>query len=164
VSAAVISLAQVKAERLEQAKARADAAKPEWGDDIITVALYAQMVRADHDAESAAIRFELRRDHGGMAWFDGPPDIKERVEENRRQWDIYIGLLAHLATLPAQTRNQARVKRDTIGKQWLAPLDGNWSDEPGSLGRRFADMRRGCIADDHLFPPSLKLARASTGE
>lgn len=142
----------------DERRKRAATAKPEWGDDIMTLALYAQMVKAEHAAEKARIRFEQRRDGITDAWWEGPDDIKERVHENNRQWNHYIGICAHLATLPAETRNEARVKRDTIGKQWLG-RDNTLGCEPkpGTIGDCFAKMRAGCLADDHLFPPSLKL-------
>ena len=156
----VINLAAIRARRATDAKARDAAAKPTWGDDIITLALYVQLVKAEHAAESARIRFEQKRDGITDAWWDGPEDIKERVHANNRQWDLYIGLCAHLATLPAQTRNEARVKRDTIGKAWFSPDSCVGRDpKPGTLGESFAKMRSGCLADDHLFPPSMKLAR-----
>jgi hypothetical protein len=148
VSAAVINLADA---RRAKAKAQDEANKPEWGDDIPTLAAYARLVKAEHQAESRRIDFEQLRDGITEPWWAGPDDIRERVEENNRLWARYIGLLQHLASLPAATRAEARVKRATIGKQWLA-------DEPSCPGL-FGPMREGCLRDDHLFPPSLRLAR-----
>lgn len=39
----------------------------------------------------------------------------------------------------------------TMARQWLKPGNGGFES--------FTKMREGCLADDHLFPPSLKLAR-----
>lgn len=125
--------------------------RPEWSDDIHTLAAYVRLVRAEHDAETARITFEQCRDGITDAWWLGPEDIKERVHENNRNWDIYIGLLRCLAQLPAKTRNEAQAKRSTIGKQWLAP--------DVSCTNLFGPLREGCLRDDHLFPPSMKLAR-----
>lgn len=133
------------------ARSRNEQAKPAWGDDILTLAAYARMVRAEHHAEQARIDFERRRDGITDKWWEGPEDIKQRIEANNREWDLYIGLLRYLAKLPATTRAEATVKRTTIGKQWLAA--------DVTCPNLFGPMREGCIADDHLFPPSLKLVR-----
>lgn len=148
---AVIELAAVREQRRVEAKARDEAAKPEWADDIITLALYAQMVKAEQRAEQARYLFEAKRDGLTDAWWNWPEGMKERVHENNRQWRHYQAMLTHLASLPAASRSEARVKRSTIGNMWLKP--GNDGD------KMFERFRQGCLADDHLFPPSLKLAR-----
>lgn len=125
----------------------AKAPPPDWSTDILTCSAYAQMVRAEHDAESARIHFDAVR-RGLRSWMEGD-DLRERTKTNNREWDCYIGLLQHLAELPAPTRRAATVKRNTIGKMWLR-----------CEGPLFERMQAGCLRDDHLFPPSMKLARA----
>lgn len=147
----VVDLSAARQRLAVHRQAQNDRDKPEWFDDILTLAAYAQLVKAEHAAESARIAFEHCRDGIAAAWWEGPEEIKERVHENNRKWDLYIGLALHLAQLPATTRNQARVKRNTIGKQWLAP--------DVSCTNLLGPLREGCLRDDHLFPPSLKLAR-----
>jgi hypothetical protein len=124
------------------AKSRA----PHWSEDIAICSAYAQLVRAEHDAESSRLHFEaLSRDLS--SWMDAD-DLRERTNTNNLEWSRYIGLLQHLAELPAQTRRTAQVKRNTIGNMWLR-----------SEGELFERMQAGCLRDDHLFPRSMKLSR-----
>lgn len=118
-----------------------------WQNDIGYCCLYAECLKADHAAERAKINLE-EKERGIRYWWDGPQDIRDRVNANNHLWDIYRALLRHIAALPATTRSEAHQKRATIGKMWLSAGDG-WS----------ADLRAGCEADDHLFPKSLKLAK-----
>jgi hypothetical protein len=118
----------------------------DWSNDISTCSAYAQLIRAEHDAESARIRFDaLRRGLG--SWSDAD-DLRQRTETNNDEWSSYIGLLQSLAEMPARTRLEAQVKRNTIGKMWLRC--------EGRLNER---MQAGCLRDDHLLPPSMKLSR-----
>jgi hypothetical protein len=122
-------------------------AAPDWSNDIAICSAYAQLVRAEHDAESARLHFDALR-RGLSSWMDAD-DLRERTDTNNLEWNRYVGLLQHLAELPARTRRMAQVKRNTIGKMWLH-----------SEGRLFERMQAGCLRDDHLFPRSMKLSRA----
>lgn len=153
----VVSMADARRRRAMTGRAKYNAAlsaqegPPAWQNDIRHCCAYARMLKAEHAAERERIHFELLRDHDGVAWWTAPKDIQERVHENNRLWDTYLGLLQRIAALPAETRRQAQDKRATIGRQWL---------KPGNAGFDwFVKMREGCLADDHLFPPSSKLAR-----
>jgi hypothetical protein len=125
---------------------RAQATPPDWSNDILTCSAYAQLVRAEHDAESARVHFDALK-RGLRSWMDSD-DLRERTKTNSAEWSRYLGLLQHLAELPAPTRQAAQVKRNTIGKMWLR-----------CEGRLFDRMQAGCLRDDHLFPRSQKLAR-----
>lgn len=86
---------------------------------------------------------------------------RARPREQPAVEHIHRSVSAH-CHLAAKTRSEASDKRNTVGRMWLTP--GTLSREgeeyaPGTLGAQFATMRSGCIADDHLFPPSMKLAR-----
>lgn len=118
-----------------------------WQNDIEYCCLYADKLRTAHDAEQAEIRLACK-ERGIRFWWEGPQDIRDRVDANNVQWQIYRALLKHLAALPAQTRREASLKRAKIGKQWLT-ADSEY----------YAYLRAGCEADDHLFPKSLKLAK-----
>lgn len=124
---------------------------PSWKKDIRTCCAYARLVRAEHEAESARIKFDQIERGVGDSWWQGPDDLKHRVNANNTQWDIYIALLRHIAALPAATRSEAANKRNTIGKMWLA--------EDCADTRLLGPLRTGCLRDDHLFPPSMRLAR-----
>ncbi|HVL77878.1 MAG TPA: hypothetical protein VM346_01170 [Sphingomicrobium sp.] len=142
----VLCFAAARAKRLTQANAQL----PTWAHDIKLCCAYAELLKAQHQAESASIRFDqLRRGLG--PWWEGPSDIRDRVNENNRQWDIYCALIRHIAALPAANRREAAIKRSAIGRKWLS-----YSGEQGWI----TAVRAGCVADDHLFPPSLKLGRA----
>jgi hypothetical protein len=133
--------------------------KPPWGDDIHTCCAYARMLRAEHDAESARIHYEAALRASSWSKED---DLRERTAANNLEWDRYIGVCAHLARLPASTRGQAQDKRNTIGRGWLSRDSTLGRDPaPGTIGQNFHDMRAGCLADDHLFPPSMRLARGN---
>lgn len=134
----VINLADHRASKI---------AAPDWSTNILTCSAYARLIRAEHDAEAARIHFDALS-RGLQSWFEAD-DLRDRTEANNAEWDRYIGLLQHLSELPAQTRHEASVKRNTIGKTWLR-----------CTGRLFERMQAGCLRDDHLFPPSMKLARA----
>jgi hypothetical protein len=161
----VISMADARRRRAMTEGAKYDralsgqASSPEWKDDVRLCCAYARVMKAEHAAERERITFDLLRNHDGIAWWNAPEGMQERVHENNRRWSAYIAMCAHLASLPARTRNEARVKRDTIGKAWLRPGREIKEFKPGTIGEQFAEMRGGCLADDHLFPPSLKLAR-----
>ncbi|WP_374407433.1 hypothetical protein [Pelagerythrobacter sp.] len=155
----IINFAEARQRFAGRRRSKADRDKPEWCDDIATLAAYAEMVRAEHDAESARIRFERTREKITEHWWEGPEDIQSRINKNNAQWTKYIALLAYLAVLPAKTRSQARVKRSAIPKMWLNADRDSEGIKPGTIGASFAAMREGCLLDDHLFPPSLKLAR-----
>lgn len=152
----VISMAAAKHRRNQTDRAKYEGAlsaqhgPPEWQNDIRHCCAYARLLNAEHAVERERVNFDLLRDHKDTAWWNAPAEIQARVEENNRSWNLYIALLRHIASLPAQTRGEAQNKRYTIGKMWLRP--------DGTSGA-FENMRDGCLADDHLFPPSLKLAR-----
>lgn len=145
MTAAIIDL---DAARLNGSRGRS--LPPEWGEDIENCCAYAELLKAEHGHEQARIRFELLHDHGGYAWYDASNDIRSRVDANNLLWDACVALLVHVAGLPTQSRSEASRKRSTIGKLWLQPEDGSCP---------FTKMRAGCVADDHLFPPSLKLVK-----
>lgn len=144
----VVDLAEARQRRHERQRQESDA--PEWAQDIQHCCLYAQMLKAEHDAETARLRFEKHRD-GISAWWEAPSDVQDRVHANNREWERYRALMQHIAALPAQTRQQAQMKRNTIGSLWLRPNRDEW----------YARLRAGCEQDDHLFPASAKLARTS---
>ena len=125
---------------------------PAWSDDISTCCAYARMMKAEHQLERERLSFEQLKDEFPLAWWDWPEDRKQRVHANNHLWDTYIAFLHHIAKLPAGTRREASIKRNTIGKMWLAP--------DVLCESLFGQMREGCLRDDHLFPPSMKLARA----
>lgn len=136
--------------KYEQALA-AQRGPPDWKNDIRLCCAYARLLRAEHDAENARIDFDLLREHDDCAWWEASDEIKSRVTENGDDWERYIALLVHIAALPAKTRSEAGDKRRTIGRNWLKPDVGHF--------KPFARMREGCLADDYLFPPSLRLER-----
>lgn len=153
----VISMASARQRRAMSEDAKynqalgAEQGPPPWQDDIALCCAYARMMKAEYEMEHERIHFELGRDHGGRAWWNAPQDIQDRVHVNNHLWKTYMALCVHIAELPAKTRGEARNKRFTIGKNWL---------KPGNAGFRALErMREGCLADDHLFPPSLRLAR-----
>lgn len=121
-----------------------------WQGDIEYCCLYAECLKADHAAERAKINLE-QKERGIRYWWEGSQDIRDRVDANNLQWELYRAVLKHLAALPALTRREAQQKRATIGCGWLA------AGKDGS--EYYADLRAGCEADDHLFPKSLKLAK-----
>ncbi|MEL7688134.1 hypothetical protein AAG596_12785 [Citromicrobium bathyomarinum] len=125
---------------------------PAWSSDIRYCCLYADKLRADHAAERAAIKLE-ELERGIQFWWEGPQDIRDRVDANNLQWELYRAVLKHLAALPASTRSEASMKRRTVGKLWLRG-EGQFSEA----------VRQGCEADDHLFPRSLKLAKGAGRE
>lgn len=137
----VVNLAQVRADR-------AAARKPKWATDILTCALYTKMLRAEHDADTARIHYEAR-ERGLESWGEAE-DLRERIDGTNDDWLQYRGFIHHLAHMPATTRREAQVKRDTIGRAWLSGGDGDWYDQ----------VRAGCVSDDHLLPPSLRLQQA----
>lgn len=141
----VIDISEARQRRAEKQKA----SRPAWGADIKSCCVYAELVKAEHAAERARIDWDLH-DCCIECWWEGPEHIQERVHANNREWERYIALLVHIAELPAKTRREAQMKRHAIGVGWLKP-DGCLSD--------FGRMRAGCMADDHLFPPSLRLDR-----
>lgn len=128
--------------------------RPAWADDIVTLCLYARKVKAEHEAESCRIRFETRT--RGLKHWNEAEDIQARVDANNLDWQLYIALCVEIAERPAETQSHARIKRDTIGRGWLGKGDSSLS----FIGR----LRAGCLADDHLFPPSLRMERAYKGE
>lgn len=144
----VINFSEAR-DRIAKRKQTAATGEPAWKDDIRTCCAYARMLRAEHDAESARIHFDARS--RGVGGWNEADDLIERTQSNNLEWDRYIGVLRHLANLPAQSRAEASDKRNTIGKMWLAP--------DVSCTKLFGPLRAGCIRDDHLFPPSMKLAR-----
>lgn len=153
----VINFTEARRRLTEQQQQAVSPAKqnnlgPAWKSDIHTCCAYARLVRAEHEAESARIKFEQLERGITDAWWEGPADIMDRVNRNNLEWDRYIQLLRHMAALPATTRAEGADKRHTIGKGWLS--------EDCSCPKLFAPLRAGCIADDHLFPRSMKLARA----
>lgn len=123
---------------------------PDWRTDIKTCVLYAELVKAQHDAVSAQIHLDARL-RGLESWLDAE-DLKQRVDENNREWNRYVGLVIHTAELPAADRKEAQLKRRLVGRGWLTHGQGLKMCER---------MRTGCEADDHLFPPSLRLARSA---
>lgn len=118
-----------------------------WQTDIEYCSLYAQKLRAAHEAERAEINLACK-ERGIRYWWDGPQDIRDRVDTNNIDWQLYRAMLRHLAAMPAETRRQAQMKRVTIGNVSLRG-DCEFSEE----------LPKGCLADDHLFPKSLKLAK-----
>jgi hypothetical protein len=139
--------ALTESEKYAEAGARQN--EPAWKEDIHTCCAYARMLRAEHDAETERIRFDAKV-RGLKSWNEAD-DLKRRVDVNWLDWYRYQDLLRHIAAIPATTRGEASDKRHTIGKQWLAANS--------SISTITGPMRNGCLADDHLFPPSLKLAR-----
>ncbi|NVE93390.1 hypothetical protein [Altererythrobacter lutimaris] len=123
---------------------------PAWKDSIKHCCAYANVLKAEHALEREQIKFDLLSEFDDCAWWDAPEYVRQRVEENNTRWTTYVALCEHIAALPARTRAEAGMKRSTIGKMWLKP--------DGTFGA-FQRMRAGCLADDHLFPPSLKLSR-----
>lgn len=136
----VTSLTEFRAARTAAAGA------PPWSKDILACAAYAKMVRAEHDAEKARIDYEcvLR---GNICFWDAD-DLRGRADANNLEWMRYIGLLQHIATLPAADRRLATIKRSVIGRLWLT-----------AEGALFETMRKGCEGDDHFFPKSARLRR-----
>lgn len=119
------------------------------GADLEYCCLYAEVLKASHAAEQARLRLECK-ERGIRYWWEGPQDIRDRVDANNYQWEVYRAVLKALAAKPAATRREASLKRATIGRQWLS-ADSEY----------YADLRTGCEADDHLFPKSLKLAKGA---
>lgn len=117
------------------------------GEDLEYCCLYAEVLRASHTAEKARLRLECK-ERGVKHWWEGPQDIRDRVDANNYQWEVFRAVLKAIAAKPAQTRREASLKRATIGKLWLT-----------AEGEYYGDLRAGCEADDHLFPKSLKLAK-----
>lgn len=153
----VVRLSDVRARRAMADNADAATPRPVWLDDIHTACAYARLVRAEHDAESARIHFHAKE--RGLSGWNAADDLRRRTDLNNLEWMRYIGLLAHIGSLPAATRGEAVDKRNTIGKAWLSPNSTLKDCGPGTIGSNFAAMRRGCLHDDHLFPPSMRLAR-----
>jgi hypothetical protein len=118
-----------------------------WQTDIEYCCLYAEKLKTSHEAERAEIRLACK-ERGIRYWWEGPQDIRDRVDANNIDWQLYRAMLRHLAAMPAENRSRAQMKRATIGNVWLRG-DSEYS----------AELRAGCEADDHLFPKSLKLAR-----
>lgn len=117
--------------------------------DLVYWCLCAKSLKAEHDADIA--RLDLERYERGLHYPSKlPADLQEIIENNRDRWDLYRAMIKHLAAVPAKTRQHAQMKRYTIGRLWLR-CDGEFYDA----------MRAGCIADDHLFPPSQKLKKGS---
>jgi len=146
----VINFSEAR-ERMAKRKQSPSAGGSAWKNCIDICCAYARLVRAEHAAESARIRFDQLERHVTEAWWEGPADLKQRIHANNAQWDVYIALLRHIAALPATTRSEAANKRSTIPKMWLT---GHCAESA-----LFAPLRAGCLRDDHLFPPSMKLAR-----
>ncbi len=139
-SACVINLAEARM-RLTGAKSET----PSWVNDIKHCCSYARMLKAEHDAETACIDFDcLIREI--EFWWEGPADIRSRIEATWKGWSTYRALIRHIAHLPASNRSQAQMKRAAIGNLWLRG-DCEWS----------AVLRKACEGDDHLLPRSMKL-------
>lgn len=52
-----------------------------WQTDIEYCCLYAQKLRASHEAERAEIRLACK-ERGIRYWWEGPQDIRDRVDTN----------------------------------------------------------------------------------
>lgn len=126
---------------------RAKPAALDWGTNLTYCCLYAERLKTEYRAEEARIRLECM-ERGVRHWWEGPQDIRDRVNFNNLKWELYRSIIKHLASMPASTRSEAHLKRATIGTLWLR--------KGGDFSR---DLRAGCEADDHLFPKSLKLVR-----
>ncbi len=122
---------------------------PEWADNIKLSCAYARLIKTQHAYDLECLNLILLRDYDDIAWWDAPADIQERVYSINRLWCAYVELLVIIAEMPAKTITEAQDKRRTMPKDWLK-LEG--------AADRRKRMREGCLLDDHLFPPSLKLS------
>lgn len=151
----IVSLAERRAVKDTLAGVPLASLPPAWANKISVCCAYARMLRAQHDAEAACIQFEQRRDGITEYWWEGPEHFKDRIDANNWKWERFIELCRHVASLRATTRQEATDKRHTIGRMWLS-ADSCLSEMTGP-------MRDGCIRDDHLFPPSMRLEKSKNG-
>lgn len=119
-----------------------------WQADIDYCCRYARVLQTEHDAEKARLALKCKQ-RGIDFWWEGPQDIIDRINANNEEWVRYRALLRHIAAIPAANRADAVKKRAVIGKLWLR------GESEYSRG-----LRASCEADDHLFPPSGRLAKA----
>jgi hypothetical protein len=159
MSATVHSFAAARSARA--AKAAEPRQLPAWSTDVVECCLRARVIKTEHEAEQARIDLERHQRGITLAWRDTPKDLQDRIDANNIEWEIYGAMIRHLAALPTSNRREARMKRTTIGKIWLRPSTRDDGDGGVSW---IAALRDGCIADDHHFPPSERLGRATKGE
>lgn len=122
-----------------------------WANDIEWLALYAESLITNYRAEIARIKLDCH-ERGLFAWWDGPPEMRERMDRARDDFDLYRAALLHMARIAAPTRGKAQLKRITIPKMWLRGT---------CEGEFYEALRAGCIADDHLFPKSQKMGKGA---